>query len=256
MEKSVEVVEDQASPPAETSARRVPRLRIVHFLMWTLVTALYLTANESIRSLDKDSSKYDQIVDVTGAIGGIAIGAVSVAAAVLLQARLRQGPPLCSQPGHWLSLIISLSALCWLPLLAVCELMKNYGIALFFVFSGVVSLAQAAAYLSATICQQSRRWIWFFFLAAGARMCQAAEQLTMWTGEFRIGFIWLLLSLPQLLEITLCPWLFTALYLDRRAGLARDWVHWCGVVAYLVLVVPDLVLEALVFAWFVSVRIL
>ena len=99
MDQTEIVAEEGPAEATQIAPWYVPRFRIAHLLLWTLCTALYLSASQLIRSLSTELSVFDNLMDVSGVFAGTVIGAAIAGTGVLIYSRLQYGPPLCFHPG-------------------------------------------------------------------------------------------------------------------------------------------------------------
>ena len=101
---------------AETSTEtgplplEVPRFQIVHLMLWTLGSATNQAITQGIRSLVHQGDRLAVIQDLSGVLRGIIFGAVITGAIVLVQTSQKGGFPFCRLPGHWLVVVMTLTA--------------------------------------------------------------------------------------------------------------------------------------------------
>ena len=108
------------------AVERTPRLSILHLMLWTLCSAVYLVLIRAIYSLQGDMpSGYATIQDASSVLQGIITGAVFTGAIVLVSTRVRNGPPMLRHPGHWFLVISALVHLVYVPVLLVSMLLMG-----------------------------------------------------------------------------------------------------------------------------------
>ncbi|MCE5268672.1 MAG: hypothetical protein LLG00_12380 [Planctomycetaceae bacterium] len=236
---------EQAPPnPADESPNqigdqlRVPQFGIIHLLALTTITAVLLKLNmgmspgtalgkvpESRILLDRILQTIDAIVTAGGLVGVVAL--VRARCHIAL-ARL--------QPGHWLVLIFSfeslLRTLAWASLRGLAPEVAARPSANLFMAAGIAVYFTVAFRAAAFRIQDVRRW--GTLLAA----------MAVFNGLAAVGAIAAIILSSDagsaLLGVTACwwplasPWAIVVAVSDWRDRLRRDWVHWLGVVVFII----------------------
>lgn len=240
----------EADPVAAETATAIPRLSIVHLMLWALCTALYLAWRRLLGSLvqfpevDIPALPTGQLIVnyASAALRAGAWGAVLTGALVLMRRRLRVGSPLAFQPGHWLLIGYALLTVTHMPLDLFAtlslpsELASGKGVAipngindsqLFRVFSRSVPLVVSLAVYGLAFRRNVSPWWKTVF---GALAVAGVLQPII----FHLGLYFILpLQLPQWLHSVMLPIGIIAVCLWETAlGRRRDWLHWSGVAAY------------------------
>lgn len=241
----------EADPGAAEAATAIPRLSIVHIMLWALCTALYLAWRRMLESLvsfpevDVPELPTGQFIVnyASAALRAGAWGAVLTGALVLIRRRLRVGSPLAFQPGHWLLIGYALLIVTHMPLDLFAtlslpsELASGKGGAtpnwvndsqLFRFFSWSVSLTVPLTVYGLAFRRNVSPWWKMIF---GALAVMGILQPI----SFHLGLYFVLrLQLTQWLHSVVLPIGIIAVCLWETAlGRRRDWLHWSGVVTYI-----------------------
>lgn len=224
-----------ASLVAESASqsKSVSRMRIAHLLGWTFSSAIFLTMWQGLRSLEGEpQGSFSGIMDVAGVLYGVLVGAVLTGSAVLIAARIHQGPPLCWQPGHWMVAILALAYVLNLAAWALGTITVSYKGEPAFLLYGAIVLVEAFFYALACRRNVLKRWKWFFALISILLVGQGLAWVGFSTNVIDI-WIWTFHSVILPFKgIVLSVWLLVLVCLDRREKLDRDWIHWTGVATY------------------------
>jgi hypothetical protein len=229
---------DGTPPPLPATA---PRLSIMHLLIWTALSAVFMGYFNLVMRLQPDSMPR-AITDWINSpanfafrtVGSMASGA-ELGGVLLFVARRWRGLRFPVQPGEWLLFMGGITSL--LGMVSYLSLMvtrETLGVGEFrtAAYSLIICLFGIAEYMFPWLgCKDSRAWRWFFFTAT------VLAFLTLFMTLVGIAFRGALLQLPQ---PGLIHWIaigFAAVTFaiavigDLRRRTSRGWVHWVGVVA-------------------------
>ncbi len=217
-------------------------------MLWTFFSGVHLTLCRAISALNHDP--HSNLVDLqstTDAFQCIAAGAVFTGTVVLVKARVQQGGPLLRQPGHCLVLIGAISHLLMLPATLLRGVERTYPyndevVALLVL--GAIELGLAMAYVAALWSGWELRWKRSFGVLAGLNSLQGTYYLLLclllclflywdlfWYHDFFAYVFWLLpLASGGLLLMGI--WIVIVSIVDVKGGERRDWLHWFGVLSY------------------------
>ncbi len=209
------------SPPA---AALVPSLSIFHLMLWTFCSALYMALMRVILSMNTTPEQYVALQQTWSVYHGVINGAVLAGGIVLLVWRLKAGPPLARQPGHWLLLVPAGLTVVHLPIYALFALSSVDGIfsSLASWFQAFISLVGAAAYAIAVWKSSQLRWKLVFGVLAGWLALQSAVQI-----------FWVLYWALHWTSILIRLWVVVLIVIEWTRGERRDWLHWLGVATYI-----------------------
>ena len=218
----------------ETVSHQVPRPRISHLLLWTLCSAVSLTMQRYWWSSVELSDTYDSVLAISGSIEGIVNGATLTGTIILFLAYLKDGPPLFKEPGHWLIVAHAVkSFLEWFPSWKLVLLGGMSGSALQSILCCVLVALIAIYVLAYRQCIQLR-WKQFFAALVLLTLVKLIANVILLTDLFDFGvFHWMHLAY-SLGDIILCVWTLVVLIIDKKGRIHRDWLHWTGVVMFLV----------------------
>lgn len=243
-----------ATPGENPSPPIVPRLSIAHLMLWTLGTGIVLALlRVEIVWFEPARAQLDQFIDADSwtssqqvtAIGvapftGAGIAAVLVAAWVLV----RRQALLCSQPGHWLLLLVGVAylrdaavvAVRYLELRALLADQDFLRITSLRVGTTVIGNLAVALLLCVAwrFTPEPKRWR-FYFAVSGTTFGLGALLTLSILGVALAGLPTTLLTiitgivvLP--LAITMVVSFFWAVAKDAWSGERRGLLHWVGVV--------------------------
>ena len=226
-----ELVDDHYQPP---------RLRILHFLIWTAVTAVLLKFNVAITATQQAPTGGSVAVQAVSSAWSILLAAGFVGLGVMVVSRLR-GSPGRLQPGHWILVAEASVHACTLPLSlafffiqAARELKSSvlwFSIASFGLFSLAVLVRGGLYLLAAHRTRDDLRWKATFTILGLMALLLA------------IAYGWYALNLSHL-AYAFSDYIFWAQFViclhpvvvlivslvaiigGLRAG--RDWLHWLG----------------------------
>jgi hypothetical protein len=231
----VEVVDD--APAA------LPRLSIVHLLMWTATTAAAILPL-SWWNVRADSTVVTTRATLVMSVVGLASGTYLFVLAVALIWR-RRG--LRFEPGHWLALA---GAVGWAQ--SVLEISMLYagraGIDVTLYFQSLRMLVKIGLFILflwlAFRAREVARWRWTFVI------CALAPVIGQILGVALMFAVWN--ATPGLLRMTgnigaqalQALVLLNALTGDRFHRTPRHWTHWMGSVAYLVALAASTAIHA------------
>ena len=233
---------------------RPPRLGIIHLLAWTAATAVLLKFSMGMqmigaRGVASTSPELDIAFQAFRFLYSAAHAAGIVGSGVLLLAMIRRLPGRF-QPGHWLVLIETLTALLWLLSWGLCVVLpETTGVtrgALFpwiLVVDGLVAILCSGGYFYAAVAfRGDKRWKICLGVLAGVGLVGGLWYVGInvlgsprWSFDFPLGSLIVGLSLLVAVVVDLCR------------GPRRDWLHWLGVA----IVATEVVLAAGWWAWWV-----
>lgn len=235
------------------AVERTPRLSILHLMLWTLCSAVYLTLIRAIYSLQGDMpSGYATIQDASSVLQGIITGAVFAGAIVLVSTRARIGPPMLRHPGHWFLVISALVHLIYVPVLFVSMLLMGrfgMGRSLLWIY-GLVFVIPLIAYSVAARRDRTYRWKVLFVALAVMALAQCIHLGAIGFVAGRIGSWFVVLSaISSWGSLLLAGAVVAVSIVDLVAGLRRDWLHWTGVVTHVA--ASSIALLWMVGSWFI-----
>ncbi len=200
-----------------------PKLGIVHLLLWTLCTAIYLTLSRTFRALRHDlPDEFVSILRVMDVLQGAVIGAVLAGAIVLAYSRVRHQSSVRRHPGHWLLLIEAAGTTIYLALELLFLLVGQFGRAAYqqLMLYGLIKLLSGVADVFAGYRSETLRWKLAFGVMA---VLDVSQGLSFFTAMF--------LPIHQS-RLLLSAWIVVVSILDLRVHQRRDWLHWTGVATY------------------------
>ncbi len=230
--------DEEAIDRAPLTYESVPRLRIMHLMLWTLFTAVFMTASQAIRTLQREPENFSNFMDVSGVFYGMMVGAVMTGMAVLISNRFNKGAPLCLQPGHWLVVIQAFAYTLIIPVWGLSTAWAAYGGTFVFLPYGLINLGEACGYGLAAKNSSIKRWKVFFTLLTLLMVGQGLTYLGLPFGWLSHGLWSLSISTMLLVGIILCSvllfvvWRDKRVWQDKREHLGRDWVHWTGIYCF------------------------
>lgn len=231
-------LENTSVSPTDTqlAAAKTPQLSILHLMLWTLCSAVYLTLIRAFQAVQGDAFWGSSMFkEVSGMIGGIAMGAVISGAIVLVFTRIRSGPPLLRQPGHWLIFVPAILGLIHLPLNIWFLLVKGeiFMSSLYLLIYGVMNLFPMIAYALATLYNRGLSWKLVFIGLAVVALSQSLVFFTLYL-HVNIFDAWkgLLNTIPNWGQLLLVAAVLVVSTVDLAAGQRRDWLHWTGVATH------------------------
>ncbi len=219
-------------PLLSSGEESAPRLSILHLMLWTLCSAVYLTVMRAIHSLQEVPGEYAVIQNTSSVVGGVVAGAVLMGAIVLGYSRYRIGAPLVRHPGHWLLLI---SASMTLASLTVSLLFFSSGLTsrtTFFLVYGAIHMAEAIAYVFALRHSRPIGWRSLFGALVLLSVLQTLTYLANGFDLYLFPWWGVLNSIPTWGQFLVCGWVVIVSTSDLMAGQRRDWLHWTGVTTY------------------------
>ena len=214
--------------PAQT-----PQLSILHLMLWTFCSAVYLSLMRAVFSIQGElPDEYAGIQGATSVIQGIFTGAVLMGALVLVSTRVRSGPPMLRQPGHWLLFVSALFNLTCLPFILSAMLLQNShldGTVLVMPALIALYLVPTIAHVFAAAHQRLRRWKIVFIALAVTGLVQCFAYAAIYGFNSWIGILFTIHSLGNLL-IPVAVLVLSII--DLAAGRRYDWLHWTGVTTH------------------------
>ena len=215
----------------------VPRLGIVHIMLWTALSATQVTVLRWIYSLQDWPEDVAVMQRASGVVNAIIVGAQLTGAIVLVHARLRgRTTRLLTQPGHWLLMIqgtFALLSICMYTLITVLLVGMNESPVsnIFMVFYGMLFLGTTLAYVIAACFTRQWRWKAAFLAIAVLAALQGATYL------IAMAFSMYLYASSTMMaaygRIAVSIWIIGLAGWDIARSERRDWLHWAGIAAYL-----------------------
>jgi hypothetical protein len=216
---------------------RIPRISILHLMLWMLCTALYLTLLRAVYSTQAMSDGSLAIQRASSVFQGIVAGAVFTGAIVLTCTRLRCRKPLIMQPGYWLLLVMAGGTIAWVFLFLFFAIVLGHPVneISFLTYAGI-EVTQAIAYSFAVRSAPLRRWkVWFAALAF-FNLLQGVGFIGVWselTGFSITSWFAYLSALRTWGEFVLSGWIVILVIKDLTNAQRRDWLHWIGVGSFI-----------------------
>ncbi len=212
---------------------RPPRLGIIHLLAWTAATAVLLKFWMGMqmigaRGFAPTSPELAIASQASRFMYSAAHAAGIVGSGVLLLARIRRLPGQF-QPGHWLVIIETLTALLWFSSWGLCVVLaettgvtRGASISVVYGLAGI--LCSGGYFYAAVAFRGGKRWKICLGVLAGVGLMRGLWYVgiavlgpTRWSFDFPLG--WLIVGV----------FLLVAVVVDLCGGLRRDWLHWLGV---------------------------
>lgn len=216
------------------------RLGIMHLMLWTLCSAVYLTAMRGIHTLMSDmEGVYATHQEASSLAQGIVSGAVLAGALSMTLARVRRGPPLLCQPGHWLLLVAAIFTLIIMATMIVLLTLDQqiFSSHWYFFVLGAEFLIPPLGYAIAAKCEQTLRWRILFAILATLTLTQSLFYIgiglsggvihPMISSWFGIATSLWMLGTPILALMILLVSI-----VERIGRQRRDWLHWLGVITF------------------------
>jgi hypothetical protein len=218
------------SEPSIPDAAPTPALSILDLMLWTLATAVAVSASKSQLALRGDSLVGKVFSVVWGCLVGIAMAAV-----IRLIARWQRGEyPVLAQPGHWLLWNAGLAAsvgcvvrffMAWYSIRMNLSPGSREAYELNLV--GVALWLTAACVLNAgagRLLQGGGTFLWSRFFLFRTVTCGLLALYYATESWFYLPSLrWSLYSIPALELVAL------AICVRHDRGLRRDWLHFAGV---------------------------
>lgn len=238
----------------------LPPLRIHHFFLWTIAVATVFSGYKLVQPREMNVLFSAAAADTMSVLYWIPM---SVAIATLLLGaywRYRQLPFFC-EPGHWLLVTVSLSAMQNAYLLILLWMSQSstlgWNSQLFFLLPEWLNyLAIAGVYFVVwRRMHLARHWNYFFLtvfsllvfeLASGwieqffSEYLFSAGQNASWM--ISIGLHW---TITFGRTVIACYTIGT----DKRLRITRHWSHWCGMLIWTLLEVVSLISASYFFWW-------
>lgn len=214
---------DQPIAKRSIDTEFVPRFGIRHLMLWTLCFSLYWALSGSDLSMSLSPG--------WTLLHYIRTGAVFAGMLTLIEIRIRGGPPLLKQPGHWLLLIGTLFILVGEPIVryaaesialsnSIKERRWEYQLI------NAVYLVQPIVLAFAVIRVPERNWKLLF----AAMVMVDAPSFFYVAGIDTPGSPYL----RQGIKLAVLAAMVVVSIVEMKRGLRRDWLHWTGVLAQIV----------------------
>lgn len=219
----------EAAPP--------PRLHILHLLLWTLCTAVYLALVRAIDDVPKEmSSSFSMLRHASSLVNSIFVGAALTGGGVLVHAYRRHGTPLIRHPGHWLVLVSAAFSMLMLLIFVASYVLPSDGSTdgVFFLVYGGVYMGSAVGYAFAIQESELLRWKLIFVAIFGMAAMQGIHFFGIWATFDHFPEWSLFSTLPNWGRLLVCLGIVIVSIVDARKGRHRDWLHWIGVATYIV----------------------
>jgi len=218
----------------------LPRLGIRHLMLWILCTSAYMALFRGFSEASFVEEEFKTAIRVQVVLGAMLTGASLAGAVVLVHERRRRGPPLASEPGHWLLIADAATLLLNIPVTVVFFLSYDEMDELIsatdrtFVWSqvyfGVVSFVPLVVYLAAGRASETLRWKWIFRALALFTTVQIARAfvhvVVIALAPARLGSIDTAMTT---IGMGIALGIAVVSALDLAIGARRDWLHWAGV---------------------------
>ena len=181
-ELELKELSEGASPFAP---ERTPRLNILHLMLWTLYSAVYLPLNRVILTLQNDLPEEHLDIQRTSSVcQGVISGAALARVIVLVHTHVRGVTPMLRQPGRWLLFVYAALTLVVVPLLLVFQVLE---MVIFFrpsslMIHSLAFLFLGIAYVLAVRRSAGFRWKAFFIALAVFAILRSLYYLGMWFG--------------------------------------------------------------------------
>ena len=218
------------------SVSSIGRPSVLHLMLWTLYSAVYLTVIRAIHILQGDAPVGVVVVQQTsGLIYSIIFGAQFTGATVLVVARIRGGPPLLKEPGHWLLMIAALLAVIYMPMMLILFwFSEQFGSGQWLMaYIGIVFLIQPIAFAFAAKRFRVLRWRLLFAVLALMSLSQSILYLGMGISSgLLINWIGIFAAVSTWGGLLLAPVVLIVALAERIQGQRRDWLHWTGVITH------------------------
>lgn len=213
----------------------VPRLSILHLMLWMLCSGLYLALTQTTYTAQTGAShRYDSIQRATSVFLGPISGAMLAGSLVLIYSRIRSGSRMLRHPGHWLLLIGAGLKLVYLLMIGAALLVRGENIWPF-VLNGAIILAAIIPYLFAIRRTDVFRWKVLFGGMVALHVLHGlfyfAIALEIHT-TIGIHLFTVLSSVANLGNLLLAGWLVVIAVIELCVDQRRDWLHWTGVAAH------------------------
>jgi hypothetical protein len=221
-----------AEPPSTAPA--APRLGVVHLLLWTFCSALYLAVLRAIYAMQGDVGTLVMVQQTYGLLHAIITGAAITGTIALVSARVRGGPPLLWHPGHWLLFVAAITAVATLPLafsFAVMGGAANAGDT-YAMTLGLVFLFPPIAFAIAAQSQdyRARHWHTLFVALALVALSQSAFYFGLALSPGSVGrWMAAVSTIPTWGNVMLATAMLFVSLVELNTGPRRDWLHWTGV---------------------------
>lgn len=245
--------------PFEKSAvmdtRPVPKFGIAHLFLLTAAAALLTYPTRGIMQSDFGPDERFRYFMIGHQFVIALLMAVPVASLGGWALSYRRGERFPAAPGHWLlimegvgSLMLSLFGWFWMMILDDDFTIRDGLETLIFVaYAGVTVVMGSLLLVVAFSCIRESRWRVAFILLAIAAMANAAQYIFIYfmlqstTGMMMSGQ-WIVGVLSSLAQFTAFGSIVVMAIMDLRDPERRDWIHWTGIVCYLLMHIVN-------FAW-------
>ena len=218
-----------AAAAIEATGQSWPKISIFDFMVWMFFSAAFLALYDS-RDFEGSVKLLFRAQQIAY---GITAGAqLAALLAVFRHRNSRSFGELARQPGHWLLI----SPVSWLVMLLIDAVGRflaggpttQWGNWVYVLGSIVTAIAWGFA------CRHFRgRWRKFFFVSVVVAILGSVSMLLLSTAIMQ--FYTLLEVASLILNICLVVMLFWILFAERSMRASRSWMHWIGVIGWLIL---------------------
>jgi hypothetical protein len=223
----------------QDTARRGPRLRMGHLLLWIVGCAIGFAERRPIATFDFPSYRGRLLVYGNSAVWAITLGSLVAGCSLIAYRRWRCGLEYPSRAGHWLLLRI----------LAVHAASLTFGLyRLPSSAATAIILMIHLAFLQGVRHRLPRHWVAVFLVAAINTAMRMAVFLAYSLGSWPSS-IWRMSYLSgasSLVDALATLW---AIGRDRRAAAPADGLHRLGVGTVLILDASSVIFSLLVLFW-------
>ena len=179
---------------------------------------------------------YTTIQEGSSVVYSVISGAVLAGAITLIVTRIRRGPPLLSQPGHWLLFVAAIRTLIFMPTMIV---LLTFGEQFFssgwvFLVFGTEFLISPIAFAIATKREKTRRWRILFAILSLLTLTQSLYYFGIGLqGAVLLGpWIRIASSIAMAGNPVFASVILLVSVVERIRGQRRDWLHWAGVITH------------------------
>jgi hypothetical protein len=227
-----------ASNESPFSIVQTPRLSIFHLMLWTFCTAVYLSL---FRAVSEHSNAmafaYENLQYATIVLQGAITGAIFAGSITLIITRVRSGPPMLRQPGHWVLFVTGCVYVVYVPVLAVMlldiNLVSNNVVTL--VVFALIMCVPPIAYAFAVRDQRILRWKALFVALVVVTTAQFLPLVVLGLlGVGIMGASWIsaITAIAPFGSLLIAAAMLVIAVVELFSGNRRDWLHWTGVLAY------------------------
>lgn len=215
-------------------AARVPRVSILHLLLWTLCSSVYLAISRA-EMIEQNwlPESVSTLQGIYGVLQSASTGAILAGAIILVSGKVRRGWPVAGQPGHWLLLVNAAILVCHLPL-RMLTLSDSQTVFLAYLrLYALLLLGSAGAYFMALRQASTLRWKFMFGCLIVAAVAQSGAYVAFGTPIELASPFWIELLFAASANFFPAAPLIVVIVLELWGHERRDWLHWTGIVTFL-----------------------